>query len=431
MAKLGKDHLVTMKMLKETGETTSAIARRLSVDESTIGYHLKRQEAGAADRRSKATLIESRGLADDVRAWWEAQVADLPSARSPNAEALHAWLRTERGYTGSTKSVRKYVRLHLERPPLRPFRRVETPPGAQAQADWSEHREVDVGDGAGPRTLYVFHLVLSHSRRRADIACLGCDQLWWHRAHLEAFRRLGGVPAVVRIDNLKTGVASGCGVWGEVNVSYRGFARSLGFHVDPCAVRSPRQKGKVERGVRTFRVGDVRRMAPLGLETLQGWLDQRAERHARERLCPVTGSNIEVAWQAERCLLRPLPDPCPEPFDVVVSRMVSRDCLIGFEGRQYGVPFAYALSEVEVRGCAGVVQIVDPAAARIIKTWPRGTAARLLIDQECYDGDPTERVAAPMPLGRVGRRLIELTDHAAPKRSIEIYAALADALGGR
>jgi hypothetical protein len=145
----------------------------------------------------------------------------------------------------------------------------------------------------------------------------------------------------------------------------------------------------------------------------------------------VTGTSIEAAWQAERQLLRPLPDPCPEPFDVVVSRQVSRDCLIGFEGRQYGVPFAYALSEVEVRGCAGVVQIVDPAQARIIKTWPRGTAARLLIDQDCYDGESTERVAAPMPLGRVGRRLVELTDHAAPKRSIEIYAALADALGGR
>jgi hypothetical protein len=43
------------------------------------------------------------------------------------------------------------------------------------------------------------------------------DPLSWHHAHNEALRRLGGVPAVLRIDNLKTGVAAGAGPWGEVN----------------------------------------------------------------------------------------------------------------------------------------------------------------------------------------------------------------------
>ena len=62
------------------------------------------------------------------------------------------------------------------------------------------------------------------------------DQLAWHHVHNEAYRRLGGVAAVNRIDNLKTGVARGCGAWGVVNDQYRAYARALGFHVDACEV---------------------------------------------------------------------------------------------------------------------------------------------------------------------------------------------------
>ena len=38
-------------------------------------------------------------------------------------------------------------------------------------------------------------------------------------------------------------------------------------------------------------------------------------------------------------LLRPVP-MVQEPFDCVVARRVSRDCLVSFEGRRYSVPFA-------------------------------------------------------------------------------------------
>jgi hypothetical protein len=37
------------------------------------------------------------------------------------------------------------------------------------------------------------------------------DQLAGHHVHNEAYRRLGGVAAVNRIDNLKSGIATGCG----------------------------------------------------------------------------------------------------------------------------------------------------------------------------------------------------------------------------
>ncbi len=58
---------------------------------------------------------------------------------------------------------------------------------------------------------------------------------------------LGGVPSILRIDNLKTGVASGSGAWAKLNEGYSSYARQVGFTVDPHRVRTPGQ-GKSNEG---------------------------------------------------------------------------------------------------------------------------------------------------------------------------------------
>jgi hypothetical protein len=116
------------------------------------------------------------------------------------------------------------------------------------------------------------------------------------------------------------------------------------------------------------------------LAELQHWTDARLDALAHERLCPATGTSVAEAWASEqRCLTR-LPETLPEPFDLVAVRVVGIDALVSFEGRQYSVPFRFAGERVEVRGCAGKVQIVKDCA--VIATHPRATAARLVIDQE-------------------------------------------------
>ena len=70
---------------------------------------------------------------------------------------------------------------------------------------------------------------LSHSRMPATIWSAHKDQLSWITVHNEAFRRIKGVPATVRVDNVKTAVARGAGPWGELTVSYRRYAKALRF----------------------------------------------------------------------------------------------------------------------------------------------------------------------------------------------------------
>lgn len=314
MAKLTKEEIVTLQVLKNKGETNRAIAHRLSVTEGTIRYHLRRQANGVTDGRKKQCLIETLGLEQVVDHWWQLQSDMLPKDRSPNIQQLWCLLVEEHEYSGSYKSVRKYVRSKYQPAKLRPFRRVETPAGAQTQSDWLEAK-VDIGQGS-PEPIYGFLMTLSHSRMTAVVWSRSMNQLAWHRVHNEAFKRLGGVAAVNRIDNLKTGVAHGAGPWCEINESYRAYARTMGFHVDPHEVRQPQQKGKAERRVGAVKRLDLQRSFS-SLDELQQYTDEQLSRDAQLRKCPVTGNSVFETWQTERQLLRPLPTTLPEPFDLI------------------------------------------------------------------------------------------------------------------
>jgi len=189
--------------------------------------------------------------------------------------------------------------------------------------------------------------------------------------------------------------------------------------------RQPQAKGKVERGIRDQRDAlDPYAEVFDSLEALQNWTDARLEARAERLRCPATGTGVAEAWATERGLLTPLPETLPEPFDVVVRRTVGLDCLVAFEGRHYSVPFTFARQEVEVRGLAGRVQVLKDCA--VIAEHPRGGAALIVTDDAHYEGCSTDRVIAPQPLGRMGRRLREIAATGVQQRSIDLYARLAE-----
>ena len=421
--KLRPEEIVTLQVLKQRGQSNSRIAQTLGITEGAVRYHLRRQgcEDGRANKPRKADPV-----AATIDHW---VLTNHPAAlggdgqRPVNVRALFDWLRAEYAYVGSYKSVLRFVRARYPKPRLRPFRRVETPPGAQAQADWGEFADIDLGDG--PQTVYAFVLVLSPSRQEALVWCGRMDQLAWHHAHTEAFRRLGGVPAVVRIDNLKTGVVRGAGPWGQVNDAYRSYAKSLGFHIDACLPRCPEDKGKVES-----KVGVLKRRLRLtgrrfdGLLDLQTWTDGELAAWATRRICPATGETVEASWRAEQGRLRPLPAALPLAFDVAVTRPVQKDCTVCFEGRCYSVPFVLCGLAVEVRGCAEVVQVLHEG--QVVAEHPRHSRQRVLLDPAHYEGPGDDRVVPPVPLGKLGRRLQEIVAQPVEQRPLDLYAALAE-----
>lgn len=429
MTKMKEHHIMCAEDLVQH-QSIRKTAACFGVVESTLRYRLERKRQQPVDGRSLQP--EACAPYEEVISRWMSGQENLPPGKRPEpVKALYETLVSEYGYEGSYKAVVRYVRRRTEQPPLRPFRRVETAPGAQAQVDWLE-TVVNVRDFGGPTRLSAFLLTLSYSRMWAVVWSRREDMLSWLHCHNRALEMLGGVPSILRIDNLKTGVASGSGAWAKLNKGYSSYARQVGFTVDPHRVRTPRDKGKVERRVRdvkTLQVTASDRFADL--DNIQGITWNRILHRSRRLLCPVTGKDIHTSWEREKQSLSPLPEELPEPFDVQFNRDVKRDCLVSFEERKYSVPYLWMNRTVEVRGCGGTVEIYGDG--RKLCEFPRKTDCRLLVDQSHYNGGwdgGNGTTKAPVPLGRLGKQIViprswEVEEP--PRRSIERYVELVGA----
>ena len=428
MAKLSERDLVCAEVLMEKGRSIRSIAVELGVDESTLRYRVKRRTAGIVDGRS--SQAEACAAHDAViKEWIARQDWEGKTGRPESIKSLYELLVTEYGYAGSYKAVQRYVRRRAPTPAVRPVRRVETRPGTQAQVDWGS-RKVFVHEFGGITPLKAFLMTLSHSRLSPVRFYVDETQLSWLDGHNHALEFLGGIPLTIRIDNLKTGVKRGAGAWAELNDTYKAYADQVGFIINPTRPRSARDKGKVERRVQDV-IGTLIKPGErfVTLEDLNSALIERVLQRSKNVRNPVTGLSVHDSWLAEREVLKTLPLPLPAPFDVQVTRNVSRDCLISFEGRQYSVPFTYAGRAVQVRGAPGLVLIF--ADGKIIQQYPRGTAARLLIDQANYDPATVENsidkvgaVVAPAPLGVLGKISVAEKSWEAATRPLTDYENL-------
>ncbi len=416
--RLSKEEVVTIEVLAGTGQNHCEIARTLGVTEGTVRYHLKKQEDPCPDGR-KDKPFQAAAVKAVIEAWF-AERKDNP--RPVNVLDLWEHLVEEYDYEGTYRTVLRYVRSKYPKPKRRTYRRFETPPGAQSQTDWGEFPAVDVG--RGPEPLHAFVMVLSHSRMPAVVWSRREDLLSWLTCHNGAYRRLAGVAAVNRIDNVKTAIATGAGPTGVIHPAYRAYSRTVGFHVDACNPGDPRAKGKAEAKVWLSRLLDVTGRPSDALEELQERTERKIERWAKRTVCPPTGRWVQDSWEREIHGMPPLPI-LPEPFELAVTRPVHPDCTVRFEGRSYTVPFELVGRRVEVRGCVETVQIL--ADGRVVQEYPRATPERILIDPSCYEGEPTDELLPPRPLGKMGRRLQEIVEMPVEQRPLDLYAALAEA----
>lgn len=431
MTVLRQEQVIMMDESIRAGRVSGrAAAQALGVTEGALRYRRRRLATGARDRRAdQATALD--GYEPAVAAVLQQLAPTAGAGRPVSGQLVFEALVADHGYPGSYGALIRYLRRQRGVPPVRAIRRIETPPGAQAQHDWFEER-VELG-GTVVR-VYGLLGTLSHSRGSALWLGLRMTQVAWQTGHVALFQGYGGVPAVVRIDNLKTAVASGAGPHATLTPAFQAFAMHCGFAVEACRVRTPREKGKVERRVRVVHEA----LAPLftrswtALAPLQTAAAARLAALETRLRCPATGTTIAEARRAEQAALLPLPI-CGEPFDVLVARRVQRDALVSFEGHQYSVPFAWVGRDVEVVGTAH--HVVVRAAGEELARHPRHTAQPLVLDPAHYEGPSTATVLAPTPLGRRARALAAATAARLPapaqiRRPLDAYVALVAAAGG-
>lgn len=188
--------IVLIHDLKRQGLSVSAIARKLGMDRKTVRKHLEAAIASPAysPRAAQPRLIEpyEEYLRDRVTAW-----PDLSGKR------LLRELK-ERGYPGCYSVVTDFLRA--ARPPRAQVfeRRFETAAGKQAQVDFAQFR-VEFSDEPGVvRILWLFTIILGHSRWLWGRFCATQDLQTVLRCHIDAFAAMDGAPSELLYDRMKT-----------------------------------------------------------------------------------------------------------------------------------------------------------------------------------------------------------------------------------
>jgi transposase len=129
-----------------------------------------------------------------------------------------------------------------------PVRRMESPPGFEAQVDFGTGAPV-IGPDGRRRTTHVLRVVLLHSRRGSSEAVFTQSTDDFTRCLENAFEHFGGVPHTIVIDNPKAGVLQADWFDPELTPKLDDVCRHHGTGVLPTKPGTPRHKGKVERGV--------------------------------------------------------------------------------------------------------------------------------------------------------------------------------------
>lgn len=230
--KLGE--IVMILDLHRQGLSVSAIARQTNVDRKTIRKYIERGlEAPAyGPRKPRATVI------DPFTAYLRERVAAYPGL---SGRRLLRELK-ERGYVGGYTAVTDFLR------DVRPTSeqgfevRFETAPGEQAQVDFAQFQVIFTDEPLTPRIVWLFSMVLGHSRLIWARFAMHQDLPTVLRCHVAAFDAIGGVPREILYDRMKTAVIGEGETGGIVyNRALLDLARHYGFH-PPAKPIAPRRR---------------------------------------------------------------------------------------------------------------------------------------------------------------------------------------------
>ena len=394
--------------LKGQGLSARAIARELGLARNTVLRYLRSPEA----IRPRPRPLRGSKL--------DPYTDHIDRRLSEGLENCRVLLREIRqlGYDGGYTTVADYVRPRRQALQPQATMRFETAPGEQAQVDWGSFNYVG-GKGRRHR-VWAFVMVLGWSRtlfvefvRRADAAN-------FIRCHVNAFEYFGGVPRRCLYDNAKV-VTLGRDDRGhtEWNRLMLDFSLRAGFELRLCRPYRAQTKGKVESGVKYVRGN----MWPSLRFTDDADLNRKAlewcEVVANRRTHGTTGRPPRAMLAEELAHLGPVPERSTLAAYMRVSRRVSRDGYVHWEGSHYGVPWQLAGDTVQVAQKPGVVEIWAGDRRAAVHPIAQGPGQRFTLPGQ-WKGLPmgdrrprTRALAVQVPSVEVERRSLAVYELAA------------------
>jgi transposase len=345
--------------LSDAGLSGRAIGRAVGVSNSTVSDALSRLAAAGLSWPDVEAMPES----ELERRLYREQGETAPDPREPDWAHVHEemsrphvtlqllWHEYKREHSDGYQYSWFAEKYRLWRRTLDPVMRLTHTFGEKLFVDWAGDTVPVVDADTGEITAaHLFVAVLGASDYTFLRAYRTEDTEAFLTAHADAFAHLGGVPALVVCDNLKTGVRRADRYEPDLNDEYAALAAHYGTAILPARVRRPRDKAKVENGV----LGVYRRvLAPLRNRTffsiaeLNEALRLALDAFNAAPFQKLAGSRESVFREREQPLLRPLP-PHAYHYRTRRSAKVHIDYHIEVASHRYSVPHALMGARVEV-----------------------------------------------------------------------------------
>jgi transposase len=347
---------------RDRGMSIRALAKRHGVHRRTVRQALA--DATPPARKMPKRLAPATGpYVDLVRRWL---MEDQAAPKKQRHTARRVWQRLveEEDARIGESTVRNLVaRLRAEIGADRCQVMVPQthPPAAEAEVDFGEFTASIAGQVI---KLYMFCLRLSHSGKAFHFGYANQTQESFLDGHVRAFEAFGGVPVMIRYDNLKPAVIRiALGRERFEHPRFVAMRSHYGYDSFFCApgIDGAHEKGGVEGEIGRFRRRHLTPIPHVGsLEALNAALAAADARDDARRI----GGRTETVGEAsarELPLLTALP---VERFDVALrlSCRVDAKARICVRQSYYSVPARYAGRRLEVWLGATMITVYDGAA---------------------------------------------------------------------
>src|SRR4051794_9041013 len=319
--KLTMRQLRQMLRLARDGASSREIARVLGIARSTVQENLKRAAdeglswplpGDLTDDALEGRLFARAGVKPGIRRRPEPNWAELViDLKKPGVTMMLLWEEYRAvqpdgyGYSRFCELFRGFERR------LPPSMRQEHHAGDKVFVDYSGKKLPILDPHSGEvRQAEIFVAVLGASNLTCAEATWSQSLPDWIGAHARMFGFFGGVPRLVVIGNLKSGVHKASFYDPELNRSYGMMASHYGVGVLPARPRRPKDKAKVENGIRfaqTCILGRLRRRTFFSLAEANAAIAEALDRindHVVRRLGVTRRHLFETV---ERPALAPLP----------------------------------------------------------------------------------------------------------------------------
>jgi len=338
--------------------------------------------AGGLPAEGRGPDASHPGPASESEAYREVILAKLEQDLS--AVRIHQDLVADHGDAApSYYSVRRYVK-RLRGRSADPWRRVESAPGVEAQVDFGKGAMIADASGRRRRT-HVLRIVLSHSRKGYSEAVERQTTEQFIRCLENAFCHFGGVPQTLVLDNLRAAVSKADWFDPEINPKAQSFFAHYNVAPLPTKPRTPRHKGKVERGVGYVRDNALKGHTFASIAEENAHLRHWEEHVADTRIHGTTRRQVRQQFErVERPMLGPLP-PTRFPCFEEGQRRVHRDGHVAVDKAYYSVPPELLGRAVWVRYDSRMVRIFDSRMNLVATHTRQGPGRFSTLDRHILD----------------------------------------------